>query len=128
MSERRAQYRTPITLRVDYSRKNAFIRDYARNISQGGTFVETPHPLPIGTEFMFQMTLPGHPEQLTLRGEVRWLVMPEHATTDQPAGMGVRFIFESEEARLELERIVEKLMRETLGDALTDRLLTKPRG
>jgi type IV pilus assembly protein PilZ len=126
--ERCSQYRTPITLRVDYSRRNAFIRDYARNISTGGTFVETPHPLPIGTEFMFQMTLPGHPEQLALRGEVRWIVTPEQATVDQPAGMGVRFLFDSDEAREQLERTVEALMRETLGDALTERLLTKSKG
>jgi type IV pilus assembly protein PilZ len=118
---------TPITLSVAYSRKNAFIRDYARNISHGGTFVETPHPLPVGTEFVFQMTLPGHPEQLALRGQVRWIVTPEQATVDQPAGMGVRFLFDSDEARAELERTVEALMRETLGDALSERLLAKSR-
>ena len=51
--------RRPIELKVEYKRLNTFFADYTKNISRGGTFIKTARPLPIGTEFLFKLFIPG---------------------------------------------------------------------
>lgn len=112
-------------LNVEYKRLNTFFADYTRNISKGGTFIRTDRPLQIGTEFVFALTIRSVPEPLRLRGRVRWVVTPEVATDDQPAGMGIEFLYATDEERKTTEAIVEKLMTQELGEGLTSRLLGK---
>lgn len=119
--DRRAHPRIPIELRVDYPKLNAFFADYARNISKGGTFVKTAQPLPVGTRFVFRLSVPTLNEPIVLAGEVAWI----REEGDEP-GMGIRFVYSSEEARLSIERLVEDLMAKNLGKALSARLLSKP--
>ena len=73
-SERRGGDRAPIELKVEYRRLNAFFADYTKNISRGGTFIATSRPLPIGTEFIFRLTVPTLEEAISLRGRVRWII------------------------------------------------------
>ena len=40
----------PIELQLDYQRLNTFFADYLKNISRGGTFINTKKPLPVGTQ------------------------------------------------------------------------------
>ncbi len=124
-SERRSSPRHAITLKVDYKRMNTFFADYAKNISKGGTFIRTSKPLDIGTEFRFVLSIPGQTEQIELRGEVKWTVDEDHATEDQPPGMGIRFRFEDQAERAKLEDFVERLMSENLGDHVAAKLLGK---
>jgi type IV pilus assembly protein PilZ len=124
-SERRSSPRHAITLRVDYKRMNTFFADYAKNISKGGTFIRTNKPLDIGTEFVFVLSIPGQPTQLELKGEVKWTVDEEHATEEQPPGMGIRFRFQDQSERQKLEDFVEKLMAENLGNHVAAKLLGK---
>jgi len=119
--DRRAHPRIPIELRVDYPKLNAFFADYTRNISKGGTFVKTAQPLPVGTRFVFRLSVPTLNEPIVLAGEVAWI----REEGDEP-GMGIRFVYSSEEARLSIERLVEDLMAKNLGKALSARLLSKP--
>ena len=65
-SESRRHPRTPIELKVEYRKLNTFFFDYTRNISKGGTFIKTPRPLEIGTEFVFKLAVPRLDEPLTL--------------------------------------------------------------
>jgi type IV pilus assembly protein PilZ len=124
-SERRGSDRHAITLRVDYKRMNTFFADYAKNISKGGTFIRTGKPLDVGTEFVFVLSIPGQADQLQLQGEVMWTVDDEHATAEQPAGMGIRFRFTDESERRQLEGFVGKLMSEKLGGHVAAMLLGK---
>ncbi len=124
-SDRRIGTRAAIVLNVEYKRVNTFFADYTRNISKGGTFIRTDRPLQIGTEFVFALTIRTVPEPLKLRGRVRWVVTPEEATAEQPAGMGIEFLYASEDERKSTEAIVEKLMSQELGEGLTSRLLGK---
>ncbi len=112
-------------LNVEYKRVNTFFADYTRNISKGGTFIRTDRPLQLGTEFVFALTIRTVAEPLKLRGRVKWVVSPEEATADQPAGMGIEFLYASDDERRSTEAIVEKLMAQELGEALTSRLLGK---
>jgi type IV pilus assembly protein PilZ len=124
-SDRRGAERHSITLRVDYKRMNTFFADYAKNISKGGTFIRTSKPLDVGTEFLFVLSIPGQPDQLSLKGEVMWTVDDASATEEHPAGMGIRFRFTGDDEREKLEQFVEKLMHDKLGGLVASKLLGK---
>ena len=126
-SERRDQTRLPIELRVEYRRLNSFFADYTKNISKGGTFIRTAKPLPPGTEFVFVLTIPKLETPLRLNGEVVWTVDPDRATEEMPAGMGIRFRYVDDAERTATEDVVEKLIREELGDHISERLIKTAR-
>jgi len=138
--DRREQRRAPIELKVEYKRLNTFFFDYTRNISKGGTFIHTERPLPIGTMFVFRLSLPTLDQPLELRGEVRWVVragqpleakassgpVPAPVLAQEP-GMGIRFVYDGPEPRLRFERVVEGLMVNSLGPHIYEKLIkTEP--
>jgi type IV pilus assembly protein PilZ len=114
--------RAPITLRVDYKRLNTFFADYTKNISKGGTFIRTTKPLEAGTEFMFVLSLPESVE-LELKGIVKWVVPESVASAENPAGMGIQFVFGDDSERLAVENVVARMMNEALGPFLAQKLL-----
>ncbi len=129
-SDRRGEDRTAITLKVDYKRLNTFFADYTKNISKGGTFIRTTKALEVGTEFVFVLTVPepsleNAPVRLELTGEVKWVVPEAAATEENPAGMGIQFLFEGNEERERVERFVADLMRSSLGERLADKQLSR---
>ena len=80
--------RAPIELKVDYKKLNSFFADYTKNISKGGTFIKTKKTLPVGTRFLFRLTVPGRATPFELNGEV------VHATASgEEPGMGIRFVW-----------------------------------
>jgi type IV pilus assembly protein PilZ len=116
----------PVRLRIDYERMNAFFADYTKNISKGGTFIKTTRPLPVGSRCQFALSLPALPEPLLLDGEVAWVLAREDARErGAEPGMGVRFVFEDEGARRDFERVVERMMEQSLGPAITHQLLRR---
>ena len=119
--DRRRAHRAPIQLKVEYRRLNGFFADYTRNLSRGGTFIRTERPLPTGTVFEFQLFVPHLEQPLAVRGEVSWIVTDAQATPEQEPGRGIRFL--DDETRELLERTVERLMNDSLGPALSDKLL-----
>jgi type IV pilus assembly protein PilZ len=126
VEDQRRDDRAQITLRVDYKRLNTFFADYTRNISKGGTFIRTTKPLPIGTQFVFVLSVPTEKDsQLRLLGEVKWIVEEAAATQEQPPGMGIRFVFADDADRARVEAFVERLMRDALGPELSGKLLDK---
>jgi type IV pilus assembly protein PilZ len=119
--EARTHIRAPIELKVDYKKLNSFFADYTKNISKGGTFIRTTRPLPIGTRFLFKLTVPQRPAPFELLGEVVW------ATGEgAEAGMGIKFVYDGDTQRLDFEAVVEQLMADSLGPELAGRLLNKP--
>ena len=123
--EKRVADRAAITLKVDYKRLNTFFADYTRNISKGGTFIRTLKPLTVGTEFLFVLSLPTLNEQVQLTGEVKWVVPEEEATSEKPAGMGIKFKFETDADRAKVDQFVARLMENALGTSISQRLLAK---
>ena len=126
--DRRREQRAPIELKVEYKRLNTFFYDYTKNISKGGTFIKTDKPLDVGTVFLFRLQLPAQAEALAFRGEVRWVVRdgeppPPGIAAGHELGMGIRFVYANAEQRLALERIVEKMMVDSLGQLIYSRLV-----
>lgn len=120
MPEHREHPRAPIELRVDYKKLNSFFADYTKNISKGGTFIRTRKTLPVGTRFLFRLTVPGRPEPFALNGEV----VHASATGDEP-GMGIRFVWSEDHERVSFEGVVETLMSDSLGPMVAGKLLRK---
>ena len=126
MVDRRHGARAPIELSVEYKRLNTFFADYTKNISQGGTFIRTDRPLELSTEFVFALTIRGVEEPLRLKGRVRWIVSTAEATEEQPAGMGISFLYADEAERSSTEVTVRTLMQRELGEELVNKLLGRP--
>jgi type IV pilus assembly protein PilZ len=127
-NERRREARAPIDLKVEYKRLNTFFYDYTKNISKGGTFIRTEKPLEIGTIFLYKLMIPTQQEPLALRGEVRWVVkegepLPPQAAAGHEPGMGIKFVYDTPDQRRSLERIVEKMMVDSLGQLIYSKLV-----
>lgn len=126
-ADRRQHERGPIELKVEYRRLNAFFADYARNISKGGTFIATDKPLPIGTLFLFKLFIPTLDRPLELRGKVKWIADGDDRGPDGDPGMGIQFQYDNDRQREVMERIVEKLMVDSLGQLLYTKLMQHSR-
>ncbi len=130
--DRRREARAPIELKVEYKRLNTFFYDYTKNISKGGTFIKTDKPLDVGTIFLFKLLIPSRESPLALRGEVRWVVKdgsprPPEVAADHEPGMGIRFVYDGDEQRHNLEEVVERMMVDSLGPLIYSRLVGKPK-
>ena len=119
-AERRADTRRPIELKVEYKRLNTFFADYTKNISRGGTFIKTSRPLPIGTEFLFKLFVPGREEPFTIHGEVQRII---DASTTEEAGMAIKFVYREGDSQDEIARVVEGMMTASLGPRLFAKLM-----
>ena len=133
--DRRGDPRQPIELKVEYKRLNAFFADYTKNISRGGTFIQTGKPLPVGTEFVFKLYVPTLEQALHIRGQVKWIVEPDGEGAEPPAavmdgkpavpGMGIRFVYTTDEERKHIEHLVERLIVDSLGQQVYRKLMTQ---
>lgn len=110
---------------VEYKRLNTFFADYTKNISRGGTFIKTARPLPVGTEFLFKLFVPGREEPLTMHGEVHRIVTEPQSEGDgmEEVGMAIRFVYREGDPQAEIERTVEAIMTESLGPRLYAKLM-----
>jgi type IV pilus assembly protein PilZ len=118
--ERRIDARSPIELKVEYKRLNTFFADYTKNISRGGTFIKTTRPLPVGTEFLFKLFVPGRDEPLTIHGEVQRII---DEAAGEESGMAIKFVYREGDPQAEIARIVEGMMTESLGPRIYARLM-----
>ncbi len=129
--EPRAGGRRPIELKVEYKRLNTFFADYIKNISRGGTFIKTSRPLPVGTEFLFKLFVPGREAPFTIHGEVHRIIDPRpgpppapgDGASDEEAGMAIRFTYREGDPQREIARVVDGMMTESLGPKLYTRLM-----
>jgi type IV pilus assembly protein PilZ len=124
--EPRVEARRPIELKVEYKRLNTFFADYIKNISRGGTFIKTSRPLPVGTEFLFKLYVPGRDVPFTIHGEVHRILegqSPHEGDGDGEAGMAIRFTYREGDPQREIARIVDGMMTESLGPRLYARLM-----
>jgi len=86
--ERRRAERTDLVVRVDYQTVDEFFSEFARNINEGGLFVETETPHPLGTAVDLQFKLPGSADPIQVSGSV---VRTSPGSPDEPSGMGIVF-------------------------------------
>lgn len=91
---------------------NARVHDsgaHTKDLSIDGMFVETSHPLPVGSIARFELCFPNE-QPIEGLAEVTW-IRPRYESRDRPNGMGVCFRPLAREADLRLR----KLLLEELG-------------
>lgn len=95
-------------LPVAYKSVGSFLSDWATNISQGGMFINTRRPLPVGTEVKILIQLPMAQFPVGLLGRVTRVAEFDNASNVVP-GMGIEFTHVEPEHRKQIEAFVEQL-------------------
>ncbi len=107
--ERRASPRADIVVRVNYQNVDSLFSEFARNINDGGLFVETETPQPIGTKVELEFKLPGADQPIKVVGNVVRTVSADQGESDAAAGMGIEFENLDSDVRQQINEIIQKL-------------------
>ena len=110
--ERRASPRADIVVRVNYQNVDSLFSEFARNINDGGLFVETEAPQPVGTKVELEFKLPGADQPIKVVGNVVRSVSDDHGESDTAAGMGIEFENLDSDVRQKINEIIQKLRSE----------------
>ena len=87
--EQRRATRVPLEVEVTLESDHNFFAGVANNVSEGGIFVATLNPPPVGSEVGFELLLGG--ERFLVVGVVRWVRDERAASNGAPAGCGVKW-------------------------------------
>ena len=98
-------------LPVAYRSVGSFLSDWATNISQGGLFINTAHPLPVGTMVKILIQLPVAAFPVDLEGRVTRVAEHDSQGSVVP-GMGIEFVDVDAAKREQIEAFVQKLRTE----------------
>ncbi len=112
MLNRRKSQRADLVVRVDYQTVDELFSDFARNINEGGIFVETSTPHALGTEVDLQFRLPGGDEPVRVRGSV---VHVSEGEDGEPPGLGIEFEDLDGPTRQRINNLVRKLRASSAG-------------
>ena len=82
--------RVRVEIEVSLESDHNFYLGLTENLSEGGLFVATHKPLPIGALVELRFRVPGYDTVVEAEGEVRWVRM-DGGGRDAVPGMGVRF-------------------------------------
>lgn len=85
----RQHTRVPLTVEVTLESEHNFYTGLTDNISEGGLFVATGAPPPLGSEVGFELVLGER--RFLVTGRVCWLRDHRTASVDAPEGCGIRF-------------------------------------
>jgi len=107
---RRRSRRLEHELPVAYRTVGSFLTDWAINISQGGMFINSRKPLPLGTEVEILIQLPTTESPIGLNGKVSRVVPVADGGTVAP-GMGIEFTDLDPSKREQLDSLVTRLHR-----------------
>ncbi len=109
-AERRKSERTDLVVRVDYQTVDELFSEFARNINEGGLFVESEVPHPPGTPVDLEFSLPGSEDPLQIRAHV------VRASAGEPRGMGLEFEHLDGPARQRINELVRALRSDVGGE------------
>lgn len=112
-SNTRQAKRTPVTLKVKFKSEtlDQFIERYAVDVSQGGIFIRTKEPQPVGTQMKFEFQLRDGAPLIGGEGTVVWIREPDPSRPAVAPGMGVRFDRLADGSMVVLERILNQKSR-----------------
>jgi len=103
----RRDERFPVKLAVSYRTQGAFLVSYSVNLSRGGIFIESPSPLPVGTEVTLRLDVPDA-GAFDLVGQVAWV--RDMAPDGMPVGMGIQLHELDERYGAAIDRMVQEFV------------------
>ncbi|MBW2219118.1 MAG: PilZ domain-containing protein [Deltaproteobacteria bacterium] len=98
--EKRTYIRKPFFMSVDYSTQDRVYRDFIKDISTGGVFIETLRPLPVGQEISMAFSFPNLRQNFKISGDVVRM---------DPKGIGVAFMASNEKQKETLDFCVKDI-------------------
>lgn len=104
--ERRRYERAELVVRVDYKTVDELFSEFARNINEGGLFVETDNPPAIGASVALQFQIPGSDEPIQVMGRVVRVCDGDHK---EGPGMGIEFENLDNQSRDMINELVRQL-------------------
>ncbi len=93
----RREKRFNASLKISYKSFNEFITEYTKNISKGGTFINTKRSHEINDIVDLSLEVPGFNKPLIIEGEVIHINI--HNVPDEDAGIGIKFLNIDSESR-----------------------------
>ena len=110
-SERRRFTRVHAPVPVTVSSQNNFYAGVSNDISEGGVFVVTRSPPPVGTFVELSLVLEEGGEPIPVRGVARWHRIANPGV-EAPPGVGIQFLELTPEVQARLERFLR--VRDTI--------------
>jgi type IV pilus assembly protein PilZ len=104
--DRRRWERAELLVRVDYKTVDELFSEFARNINEGGLFVETDTPPAPGSVVALQFQIPGSQEPIQVMGRV---VRITQGDASEGPGMGIEFEDLDEQSRDLINGLVRNL-------------------
>ncbi len=105
--DRRAHKRISARLKVRFPSMDVLRKDYSRDISKGGIFIQTNKPREIGDRFALTLVHPESGQELELVGEVVRISKLDPKLPGSLSGMGIRFAELDDEKRADIRRFLE---------------------
>ena len=109
VTDRRKSLRADLVIQVDYQTVDELFSEFTTDINEGGLFVETESPQPVGTVVALHFKLPGDEEPVRVSGRV---VRASGGPVGQAEGMGIEFDALDSEARQRIDQLVRRLRPE----------------
>ena len=102
-----------VSLNVRYKSATVdeFIDNHSHDVSKGGIFIKTPSPFPPGTLLKFEIRIAGDKAVIAGVGRVVWKRETAQSNSEQPAGMGVKFIKIDDPSRAIIDRLGDVKIR-----------------
>ncbi len=94
----------PVVVEYRIASYEAFLKEYAENLSEGGIFIRTYKPCELGAQIFFQFSLEQGGTLIEGMGKV------VHISGGSDAGMGVEFLELPEDSRTLISEIVADRM------------------
>ena len=95
-----------MTVRYRSATLGEFIEHHSYDVSRGGMFIKTPSPFPPGTLLKFEVKIADEQRVMQGVGRVVWKRDRDGVGSDEPAGMGIKFIKIDEASRAVIDRLV----------------------
>ena len=116
---KREHYRKPFFTVVDFTTRGHAFKDFIKNISPGGVFIETSIPFSVGQELSLTFALPNCQKHIKITGEVVRIT---------PQGIGVKFgMLKQQQETTNREKLDERRKHERFRPQLSAfALLNKP--
>lgn len=98
------QERIPLQVLINYEIDNKKVTMFCSNLSEGGVFIETTKPSPVGTRMKLSFSLPIEKKTFTLDAKVVWVTQVRSAASE--CGMGCQF----ENVDAETQKLIDKAL------------------
>ncbi len=109
--ERREFSRVSLKTSIHIHSESNFYTGFTRDISEGGLFIATHFPVPIGEIVEIEFSLPDSEDPIRVQGEVRWIA-EYNPDSDGFPGLGLKFINLTDHVKDRIESFIK--VRDTL--------------